>query len=443
MDTILPDIKIGLLGPFGGGNLGDAAIQQAMIQHIYKYYPNAQINGFSLNPGDTEKRHGITSYSIGRMCMTGWLGIKKDNGLITRIQKAYYKTRQNQNRWIGGFVRFLLAVPIEIISIIDSYKILYGTDILMISGGGQLDDYWGGALHHPYSLLLWTFLAKLHKAKVFFVSVGAGPIDSPFSQLLIKNALSLADYRSYRDEKSKKLIERIGFKREDPIVPDLAHSLSISHILNSNGEKGEKVEKTKADSQYKHEVGVGPMSYFDPRIWPERDQAVYMNYLTKLACIISRLIKQGYSIRLFPGEADHDSHVIRDLIKILEKQDGFILDGRIILEQVDTVDKLMEQFSSVEIVIASRFHGVLLPLLLNKPVLALSYHEKINVLMEDIGQSAYCLPIDQFEVEDVIDRFNSLEKNKQFSKIQIEARIKEYQSALDDQYDYLFTNDHI
>lgn len=43
--------KIGILDCMGSGNLGDATIQEAMIQNIRKYCPDAQICGFSQIEG--------------------------------------------------------------------------------------------------------------------------------------------------------------------------------------------------------------------------------------------------------------------------------------------------------------------------------------------------------------------------------------------------------
>ena len=52
----------------------------------------------------------------------------------------------------------------------------------------------------------------------------------------------------------------------------------------------------------------------------------------------------------------------------------------IIDEPASSVDELLSQLSSVDIVVASRFHNVLLALMLGKPVVAISYHEKFQGL---------------------------------------------------------------
>ena len=57
---------IGLLDHMGYGNLGDAAIQEAVITNIKKRLPNAQLVGFSLIPDDTMKRHGIPCHPLQR-----------------------------------------------------------------------------------------------------------------------------------------------------------------------------------------------------------------------------------------------------------------------------------------------------------------------------------------------------------------------------------------
>jgi polysaccharide pyruvyl transferase WcaK-like protein len=91
-------------------------------------------------------------------------------------------------------------------------------------------------------------------------------------------------------------------------------------------------------------------------------------------------------------------------------------------------------------VIASRFHGVLVPLTIYKPVLALSYHPKIDMLMADVGQAEYCLSLYDFNVEIMKERFVALESNLGNIKQQIVERVQEYKVALDEQYGRLFRN---
>ena len=57
-------------------------------------------------------------------------------------------------------------------------------------------------------------MARARGAKIAFVSVGAGPISSSLSKLLFRWSLSLASYRSFRDEGSRKLIESLGVSRK-------------------------------------------------------------------------------------------------------------------------------------------------------------------------------------------------------------------------------------
>ena len=60
------ETKIGLLHHVGGGNLGDDATLDAVAGNIKRRWPNAEIVAFSMNPDDTETRHGIMSYPIRR-----------------------------------------------------------------------------------------------------------------------------------------------------------------------------------------------------------------------------------------------------------------------------------------------------------------------------------------------------------------------------------------
>jgi len=419
MDHSYSPIKIGLLGPFGFGNLGDAAIQQAMIENIGKRYPDAEVYGFSLNPEDTEKRHGIKSFPITRMPRKIW---DEGQGWGYRSRLARLSLRLESNVFTRLVYRILFRVPSEIVLIFKSMKNLQGLDYLIVSGGGQLDDYWGGAWGHPYVLFKWAILARLLRVRFLVVSVGAGPLRSFLSKLFVKSALSLASYRSFRDEDSKSFIKNIGFDHWGYVYPDLALSLQAR-----NG------HKTKERSPLT--VGIGPMSYFDSRVWPEKDNEVYRGYLDRLAQFVSRIIKQNHRVVFFPGEAVHDMPVIDDLRKVLDEKRVRMKKNQLEVAAATTVDTLTDVLSHCDVLVASRYHGVLLAQLLHRPVIALSYHKKIEALMADAGQSKYCLDINGFNVETLVERFENLVADRKNVEMILTNKAREFRALLDQQYD--------
>lgn len=421
---------LGLMGPFGFGNLGDAAIQQAMLQNIRKYFPKAHVLGFSLNPEDTEKRHSIKSFPIGRMAKQGWLKPSDNAPYLLKLNTFRNQISKSQYRLVRLAGKLFLSFPLEFMSIADAAKKMRTLDCFIISGGGQLDDYWGGPFYHPYTLLVWSLLAKLTRTRLLIISVGAGPVDHFLSGWFIRGALSLADYRSYRDQYSKDFINKVGFKRNDPVYPDLAFSLEIEPYL-------ERASNFVSERSFPL-VGVSPMPYFDPRVWPERNQQVYNNYLSKLADFVVWLVETEHNVLLFPSEAVNDKIVINDLRELLSQKGISRTDPRIFEPFVETVDDLLEQLAMTDAIVASRFHGVLLGQLLNKPVLALSYHKKIDTLMNNTGQTKYCMPIDSFKVAELTKRFLDLKNNSETIKSTLLQKICEFQKALTKQYQYLW-----
>ncbi|MBE0695939.1 MAG: polysaccharide pyruvyl transferase family protein [Anaerolineaceae bacterium] len=415
--------KIGLLGPYGGGNLGDAAIQQAMIENIRRHYPDAEIYGFSLNPEDTERRHGIPSFPIGRI---SWVDDPQHANRLAKKIAAWLGNQSNPR--LQKLERWVLRVPVEFGLLSQAFKNLKGFQMLIASGGGQLDDYWGGPWSHPYTLLRWAILSKLRGTKYMFVSVGAGPLDAGLSRFFIRRALALAQYRSYRDEPSKKFMAKCGFRRDDPVYPDLAFS------LKANGKPAEL-----PNPALRPVVGIGPMSYFDPRNWPESDSEIYMGYLSKLATFAEWLIQKGCTIVFITGDIFPDREAIRDLCAILEQRGVEYAKGQIIENLIATVDDLLQSIALTDIVIASRFHGVLLSQLMIRPVLALSYHPKIDALMEESGQSEYCLSIDTFDVGLLKERFTALMENYPAAKAQVARHTTKNQMLLEQQYDHIFS----
>src|SRR5581483_6661953 len=58
--------RIALLHHTGCGNLGDDAIIDSVGSNIQRRWKNAEITVFSMNPEDTNRRHGLPCYPIRR-----------------------------------------------------------------------------------------------------------------------------------------------------------------------------------------------------------------------------------------------------------------------------------------------------------------------------------------------------------------------------------------
>ena len=117
---------IGLMGPFGFGNLGDAAIQQAIIQHLYERYPQAKVIGFWLNPQDTEMRHNIWDYSVGRIASYGWAGRGSGGSKFERFSLGVNRFRRGLNKYLRPLFQLFFSIELEIISIIEASRRLKG-----------------------------------------------------------------------------------------------------------------------------------------------------------------------------------------------------------------------------------------------------------------------------------------------------------------------------
>jgi len=421
--------KIALLTPYNGNNLGDAAIQDAVIVNIRKRYPDAEICLITLWPEATTKLHGVLSFPI--TCLPH--GNDADapttvtHGLLSRVKAATKRSsllysalkRVYKQLAIAGRLPWLFCK--EIVHIARAYKFMKDISLLVISGGGQLDDYWGGPWQHPYALFKWGLIARAVGARYVFLSVGTCSLASRLSHFFIYHALRLATYRSYRDQTSKRLLEHMDFTRNDAVYPDLA----FSYVNHSTGSRN--VGRV---------VGVSPIAYLSQHGWPKVDLSVYVRYFGNLVHFISDLLRQGYSVVLFSTDLQ-DSKVVNDVVDSLAKDVSLNIDGRIWQPRTDTLDELFAQLLKADYVVASRLHGVLLSHLLYIPVLAVSYDRKVDTHMRDMGLSEYCLDIHNLETMSLLKAFELLTMNAGLIRSELKNRHIEYAHALERQYDFV------
>ena len=424
-----------LLSPCGFGNLGDAATMEATVQNIRRRIPDATIRGITQWPADTEARHGIPTFPLSRAGFKrAWSGPEPSSETVSSpTPKA--RTRTPELR-IGALLRALArlllprgwpwAIRTEIQQTAGAYRLLQSTDMVILSGGGQLDDFHGGPWMHPYALAKWAVLAKLTRARFVVLSTGFGSLDSPVSRFFARLAWRLSDYRSYRDPGSKRLMQEAGFRRDDPVLPDLAFSLDVSGMDEPSGDA--KVGR----------VCISPMVYLDPERWPVGDVSAHSQYLSSLTDVAEQLLKSNVELVLIASDGP-DKHTAARLRDSLRQRLGDSYLDKIHVPPVDTVDDFLQQAVRCEFLIASRLHGVVLSHLVGTPAIALSYDRKVKEHMQAIDQMRYCIDIEDLDADRVLEAARELKANLTTERLSIRQKGGEFKALLDGQYDRLLS----
>lgn len=423
--------KIGLLNHMGGGNLGDDATQTVVMHNIRKRWPACEIVGLSMNPADTQARHGIPSYPIRRQT---WgfspSPIRSTATFKTKLKRAVSKYRpllsllEAANTVAARIRNRLLDEPSFLIK---SFRIARSLDLLIISGGGQLLDSWGGPWNFPYTIFKWVLLAKLSRAKCYFINVGAGPLAHPLAKRFVKYAVRFADYVSFRDEQSQSLVGKIGFRGSAHVVSDCVYGLDLQESgLNRVAGPSDPI------------VGISPMAYCDPRIYWDPNQVIYQRLLRELALFGAWLTSHNHRVRLFSTDIRFDEQTIEELKVALKKSACTIKPGSILHDSISTGEDLLSQLRPLEYLVTCRYHGVVFAHLMNIPVLALSHHAKVATLMQDFGLSEYCLDIRAFDSDLLRSTFTRLVDNRDDIKARMAKTVASYRSALSAQFDALF-----
>ena len=401
-------MKVAFFGHFGTPNTGNEGTLLAVLSRLRALSPQSQFRCICCYPEAVVARDGIEGVAITTRVAT----IHNHEGpMARRLSLA------------------LLGVGAELRQYVRAFRELKGTDVLIIPGTGLVTDAAGLSSWGPYSQFKWVLMAKVRRCRVLFISVGAGPIDRSLGRVLVKVTLSLADYRSYRDTASRDYLRGIRFPVEgDRVYPDLVFGLPDS-LLPGNHARTEGARRV---------VGLGLMEYYGTYSTTNPRPDTYPVYLESLAEFAAWLLKHDYDIRLLLGDAD--TFVVNDFRSALRSKLGSYDEERIIEQPIGSVQDVLAEIAATDVVVATRFHNVLLALLLNKPVISISFHHKCSSLMRQMKLSEYCHEIHQIDADRLIEQFQKVERDREAVKRVIGQGVDEARAALDDQYDLLFAS---
>lgn len=391
--------RIALWGNFGSGNLGNEATLQALVCNVRRLLPQASLTAVCSVPEDTRFRHGLPAVEISP----------------TRQRTAARQTPR---------LALLARLICEGAGWTRACRTARGLDALLVAGTGVLTDDGEGPLGLLHDLLKWSLAARAAGARTHFVSVGVERLDHPLSRFFVRSAARLADSVSLRDEPSRSALQALDCALGALVCPDLAFSLPPGFIPEWSPAERPRVAVGLYDAFARGRSGAG-------------DAAAYRAYLAKISSLVAWLLARGQNVQVLIGDMVYDAPVLADLRECLGPRRS-CGPGTLRDEPARSVEELLRQLAGVDLVVASRFHHLLLGFLLGHPAVSIAYEAKNDTLMARMGLGHCCHSIAALDVEQLQQQLASVEAAAAGLRPQILRRVAEDRAHLDRQYQELF-----
>lgn len=337
-------MKIGIVGNYGNDNNGDEAILLSIIEQLLSTFSikSKDITVFSNNPAQTAERYGVDSYP---------LYYKNGNAV-----KTFIKTYKLNKKYVASF------------------------DLLVIGGGGILMDLYKreAPLYGSYAMM-----AKHSGTSYVVYGCGAGPLNTSLGKWFINYMCKHADSVSVRDPQSKQLLESIGVKKSVTVIGDPAFTLK---------------REGKVHAVVPRKIGVTAVPYYNANYWPEGNEEKYDAYISSMARNLDNLsAEREVEITFFATKYPQDAAVTKDILAKMTSKDNVLIIDRNLPPQ-DILDITKEQ----DIVIGTRLHSLILATDTQTPIIAVSYHKKVNDFMQLANLGEYCFSMDAVEHDETL-----------------------------------------
>ena len=349
-------VRVGLYGFFGMGNLGNEGSLAAVVGHLRATHPEARLVCFGADAAQVEREHGIPAIQL--MAFRATPG---DRRPVTQARKVLGR---------------LWDIPRTV-------ALVGRVDVLVVPGTGVLESR---LMSTPWGLPYWLALAllscRLRRRSTALVSVGAEPATRSSTRLLMAQVIRSAGHVTYRDAASRTAALGMGSEgRPGDVVPDVAF-----HLPDPVG----------IAARPGH-VAVGVMTYAGAADDPDRGDDVVEAYAGRMTEVVTRLLDAGRTVTFLVGDrADLAlAERLEEQVRALRPSVGAALTT----SRADDLTELMAEMAAAEVVVASRFHNVICALKARRPVVSLGYAGKNADLLSEFGLDGFDQPIDAFDVD--------------------------------------------
>ncbi|GAA1999767.1 polysaccharide pyruvyl transferase family protein [Microbacterium ulmi] len=324
--------RVGIWGVFGRGNYGNEATLEAFLAQLDPARFSPVI--LTEEPEAASGLHGIPARLVGSPVSGGGNRIARALGAL-RNRAAYLR---------------------------HALRIVGDLDSVVVAGSGGLEI--AHAFGTPFEIWGLSVATRIKRKGFVLLDVGVDRIADPLARRFIRSTAAHAAYRSYRDERSRACMRDNGLAAasSDPVVTDMAFSL----------------RPPLADDRDPQLVVFGVIDYGGPdRPGPG---PAHDSYVARCAAVIERLLTAGHRVVIVAGD-DGDVSTGHEIAARFAR-------GVVRVSDASTTDELVRVMSEARVVVASRYHTLIMAQMATTPVVSIGYNLKHLAMLEQLGVPA-------------------------------------------------------
>lgn len=334
-------MKILMVSFISSSNLGD--------QLIYNTIDNDFLHGHTV------KKYDYNLVSEDELTV---LPESKENSLLKQIYVNYFRKTSIVDKWRDSVNRKnALNNPNWDAFLAD----LEQSDLLILGGGNAIFDL---TAHSSGYFMFDQIVQAARKKNVpsFAFSIGIGPFITKRQEEAAVLTLANTDYVTVRDQKSYSYLEHL----------DNVH-LSIDPVFGLD-----KVEKIKTDD--KKTIGLSIIDLINNKQTTEENN----QYISDIVALIEKT--STHNIILYSSEPK-DYQTVRAIYEKVSHLDY------VSMEYIDTIEKLMNLYARLDLVIGARMHSLIVAVSQAIPIIGFSWQPKVHAMFDMIEISDSVFPI--------------------------------------------------
>lgn len=387
-------------------NAGDRAILAVTLRQIAQSYPQATV---------TVAVNDIATYQT----------LRHERTVPSFYAWAIRPDAQNHAqlvRWVTPIYAVLLVLiacvyrltRIRVYGWADSTRrktlqAYFDADLVMACGGGYL---FASATAGSWFLILWliaAFGAMLGK-KTVLLPQSIGPLEAPWQRRVVGWLVQRSALTLVREQTSRQLLQAMGVEKNVQVHPDIAFDFNPTiHLTDKTSD---------CFSGASFHVGMTLLNWV-----AQGNRSFEQNSYERAALrLIEHVGSLGGRVHLFaqvrgPFFADDDRVVAQ---RILEQSNP-----QHVIWHSDIVDSesLFAAYGHMDFFVATRLHSAIFAMNQSVPTLVVGYlHKSVGVLQE-LNLEHWCVPIEQTNAQNIIERFEELHRQKAALQSQLRNQI--------------------